>query len=131
MPKKLNLTERTLRIHMIIKSIRYLLHSNQLIRLRIQQRTSKITSTKTNQIHFSLSKTVKSNPSKTKPIQKRRLYEIIPNDSVSTATNRHDRRTILSRNLEKITEHVVLNELSAVSLNRRKLSDAVLVNSGH
>jgi len=125
MPKKLNLTKRTLRIHMVIKSIRYLLHSNQLIRLRIQQRASNKNHINKNNSDSFL--TFQNHINKTDSKKKK----IIPNNSVSTTSNRHDRRTILRRNLEKITEHVVLNELSAVSLNRRELSDAVLVNSGH
>jgi len=43
--KKLNLTERSLSVHVIVESVRYLLNSHQLIRLRIQQRASKTTST--------------------------------------------------------------------------------------
>lgn len=45
MPKKLNLTKRTLSVHVIVESVRYLLNRHQLIRLGIQQRASKITST--------------------------------------------------------------------------------------
>ena len=41
MPKKLNLTERTLRVHVIVESVRYLLNSHQLISLSVQQRASK------------------------------------------------------------------------------------------
>lgn len=46
MPKKLNLTERTLSVHVIVESVRYLLNRHQLIRLCVQQWTSKTTSRK-------------------------------------------------------------------------------------
>lgn len=40
MSQKLNLTKRSLGIHVVIKSVRYFLYRNELIRLRIQHRAS-------------------------------------------------------------------------------------------
>lgn len=47
----------------------------------------------------------------------------VPNDAVSAFTDRHNRRFILSRDFEDVTEDIVLYETAAVAKSRWNILD--------
>lgn len=110
--KQLNLTERALGVHVIIKGVGDFLDRHHLVRLRIQHGAAK-------------SKRKFNQQSK----REKRIKELltasrndVPNDAVRAATDRHDRRPVLAGDLEEVSEYVVLNVLSAVRRNRREIA---------
>lgn len=122
MSHELNLTKRTLGIHVIIKSVRYFLYRNELIRLRIQHRASNF-ETKTKSISLQHAKTNRIEIESTKENKiKQARSEQVPNDAVRATTNRHDRRPILGRDFKQVSKYIVLYKLTAVHRYRRKIS---------
>ena len=52
-------------------------------------------------------------------------------NSIGAATNRRDRRSVLGCNLDEVTEYVVLNILSSVSRDCRKIEGTVWIDVSH
>lgn len=114
MTKQFDFAERPLGIHVIIESVRDLLYRNHLVRLRIQHRTD---TTQINTFNTTRSEIGGKTPNQRDRSREKKNKNQLPDDAVRSTPDRQDRRPVFRRDLEDVTENVVLHVSASVCRN--------------